>query len=71
MFSISTTGIGQGEAPADRTRVQERMLAVLSTAFTSLGLLFGCAGLYRLMSFGVIAAAGPAARAARIAPAAG
>jgi ABC-type antimicrobial peptide transport system permease subunit len=43
-------------APAlvDRTLVQERMIAVLSTAFTSLALLLACIGLYGLMNYRVV-----------------
>jgi predicted permease len=42
------------QALVDRTVVQERMIAVLSTAFTGLALLLACIGLYGLISYRVV-----------------
>ena len=52
--SLSIERIDTGPALVDRTLVQERMLALLSAAFTGLAMLLACIGLYGLMAYRVM-----------------
>jgi predicted permease len=51
--SLSIERVDTGPALVERTLVQERMLALLSAAFTGLAVLLACIGLYGLMAYRV------------------